>query len=268
MIKKWMICSTAVLTCALAAQAYDAQEFMRQYKDTISIVETNYTHNLPISGYEREQLFKKEFLMRAAEFGPKELLDKVLSLATSPMQIVQEDRLGRTALFYAANGEFVDSLLKRFLSLETARGIKVGYAAMNEGPAAPGPKAQRFLNKKDDEGATALMILLRDGKTSAAERLLERGADPCVKDKDGVTPLHMAVLAAKDNNPDGLKILQKVLKACPQNITAQTKDGQAALTWANKSAFSQAYDMLSKAAEGKISVQKEKLSWEGKLRAL
>ena len=246
-----MICSTAVLTCALAAQAYDAQEFMRQYKDTISIVETNYTHNLPISGYEREQLFKKEFLMRAAEFGPKELLDKVLSL-----------------LFYAANGEFVDSLLKRFLSLETARGIKVGYAAMNEGPAAPGPKAQRFLNKKDDEGATAFMILLRDGKTSAAERLLERGADPCVKDKDGVTPLHMAVLAAKDNNPDGLKILQKVLKACPQNITAQTKDGQAALTWANKSAFSQAYDMLSKAAEGKISVQKEKLSWEGKLRAL
>ncbi|WP_428075167.1 ankyrin repeat domain-containing protein [Candidatus Avelusimicrobium aviculae] len=268
MIKKWMICSTAVLTCALAAQAYGVQEFMRQYKDTISIVETNYTHKLPTSGYEREQLFKKEFLMRAAEFGPKELLDKVLSLATSPLQIAQEDKLGRTALFYAADSQFVDSLLNRFLSLETARGLKVGYAAMNEGPVAPGTKAQRFLNKKDDEGATALMILLRDGKISAANRLLERGADPCVKDKDGVTPLHMAVLATKNNNPDGLKILQKVLKACPQNITAKTKDGQAALAWADKSIFSQAYDILNNAAKGKAAPKQETLSWEGKLRAL
>lgn len=263
MIKKWMTGCCALLICPLWAQAYDAQAFMRQYKDTISIVETNYKHNLPISGYEREQLFKKEFLMRAAEFGPQELLDKVLSLATSPLQIAQEDDLGRTALFYAADAKSADSLLNRFLSLETARGLQIGYAAMNEGPVAPGKKALRFLNKKDNEGATALMILLRDGKTSAALRLLQRGADPCASDKDGVTPLHMAVLATKNDNPQALQALQKVLKACPANLQAKTKDGQTPLNWADKSAFSQAYALL-KAAAPKPAAR----NWEGKLNAL
>ncbi len=263
MIKKWIIGSTAVLTCALSAQAYDAQAFMRQYKDTISIVETNYAHKLPISGYERKQLFQKEFLMRAAEFGPQELLDKVLALATTPLQIAQEDNLGRTALFYAADSRAADSLLNRFISLEAARGLQVGYAAMNAGPVEPGKKAQRFLNKTDNEGATALMILLRDGKTSAAERLLARGANPCVQDKDGVTPLHMAVLGTKNNNPAGLKTLQKVLKACPKNINAKTKDGLLPLHWADKAVYSKAYALLKQAMP-----KKQAPNWEGKLKAL
>lgn len=275
MTKKWTVYTVAaaalcVLQTPQSAQAYDQQAFLRQYKDTIAIVETNSAHRLPISEYEKEQLFKRDFLMRAAEFGPQALLDKVLSLATSPLQLIQEDRFGRTALFYAANAQAADSLLNRFLSLETVRklkdGLKIGYAAMNEGPVPVRLKAQRFLNKKDREGATALMILLRDGKTGAALRLLQRGADPCVTDKDGVTPLHMAVLAAREDNPAGLHALRQILKACPQNISAKTKDGLLPADWARRGDFGQAYELLEKAQ--KTAKKQKTYHWEGKLNAL
>lgn len=266
MTKKWIICTAAAVACTLTAHAYDQQAFLRQYKDTIAIVETNFTNGLPVCAYEKEQLFKKDFLMRAAEFGPQDLLDKVLSLATSPLQILQQDNLGRTALFYAANAQFADSLLNRFLSLEAARSLKSGYSFVNESPVPASQKVLRFLNKKDNEGATALMILLRDGKTSAALRLLERGANPCTKDKDGVTPLHMAVLATQTDDPAALRALQQVLKACPKNISAKTKDGLLPMDWARRAHLAQAYEVLNNAYQ---AAQKQKpYNWEGKLNAL
>lgn len=257
---------SAVLVTAASAAAYDTEDFLRQYKDTISIVETNYMHHLPISGYERKQLFQKDFLMRAAEYGPQALLDKLLALATTPLQIIQKDDFGRTALFYAANAELADSLINRFLSLETARGLKIGYAAINEGPIAPNAKAKKFLNQQDDQGATALMVLLRDGKTSAALRLLERGADPCIQDEDGVTALHMAVLNAEDSQINGIAALQKVLKACPKNAGMRDNDGRTPADWADKNISRQAYRILHSAQQ---QAQQEVLaSWKGKLRAL
>ncbi len=265
-MKQKLLAAAAALLCASAAYAYDAQDFLRQYKDTISIVETNYTHNLPISGYERGQLFQKEFLMRAAEFGPQELLEKALSLATSPLQILQTDKLGRTALFYAANAEFADALINRLLTLEARRGLKIGYAAMNEGPVAPARKAKRFLDKRDDDGATALMVLLRDGKADAALRVLRRGADACAKDTDGVTALHMAVIGAKGGHSAGLIALRKVLASCPQNVLARDRDGRTPLDWADREDSRTAYEALRPAYDKHLQAWRE--SWKNRGMAL
>ena len=262
-MKKLLYGVAAALLCTATAQAYTRQDFARQYKDTISIVETNYKHGMPVSGYERKQVFKSDFLMRAAEYGPKALLVKALSLATQPTQLFTADKLGRTALFYAANAEFADALINRFTALETARALKADHHAHD---AAPAVSVMRFLEARDHEGATALMVLLRDGKSSAAIRLLRRGANPCVKDKDGVTPLHMAVIGANKGQVSNLIALRLVLQMCPKNVSAADKDGKIPLQWAQRNANPSAYKILKEATPAQRPNPAAR--WNNKLLAL
>ena len=262
-MKKIIYSVALALFCAATAQAYTRQDFARQYKDTISIVETNYKHGMPVSGYERKQVFKSDFLMRAAEYGPKALLAKTLALATKPAQLFSTDKLGRTALFYAADADFADALINRLTALETARALRPGSNAHDSAPAV---SVMRFLETRDHEGATALMVLLRDGKSSAAIRLLRRGANPCVKDKDGVTALHLAANGANKGQVSNLIALRLVLQTCPKNASATDKEGKTPLRWAQKNENPAAYKILRAATPQQKPNPASR--WNNKLLAL
>lgn len=261
-MKKNITVALAILGLAVCAQAYDKADFLRQYRDTISIVETNYKEEMPISEYERIQIFKKEFLIRAAEFGPRALLEKTLALATNPRQLLEEDNYGRTALFYAADAETVDALVLRLQQLETKEQLgNITSWTSKKGIQTPKTRkiAEKFINKKDKQGAPALFVLLRDGKTSAAKRLIERGADLNLKDEDKVTVLHMAVLEASDDNPQAQALVRQIAGRSPYLAAAKDKDGRTPADWAKRGGYASTRDYLSDLAKRVEASQRQDL---------
>lgn len=261
-MKKNIAAALAILSLSVCAQAYDKADFIRQYRDTISIVETNYKEEMPISEYERIQIFKKEFLVRAAEFGPRALLEKTLALATNPRQLLAEDNYGRTVLFYAADAETVDSLVLRLQQLETKEQLGT-ISSWTSQKAVKTPKArkiaEKFINKTDKEGAPALFVLLRDGKTSAARRLIERGADLNVKDADKVTALHMAVLEASDDNPQAQALVKQIAGKNPYLAAAKDRDGRTPADWAKRGGYGQTRNYLADLAKRVEASQRQDL---------
>ena len=49
------------------------------------------------------------------------------------------------------------------------------------------------VNARDENGVTALRFTAQYGHKELTDFLLENGADPNVQDKDGASPLHLAV---------------------------------------------------------------------------
>ncbi|KAF0640929.1 hypothetical protein FPSE5266_00694 [Fusarium pseudograminearum] len=93
----------------------------------------------------------------------------------------------------------------------------------------------KSVDVKDNDGCTPLHIATQKADNSAVSFLLDSGADPCTKDKDGRNALHHAVITwlyDKESAERMLDITQELLKKAPGCINASNDAGQTPLTWA------------------------------------
>ncbi len=65
------------------------------------------------------------------------------------------------------------------------------------------------LNYQDENGGTALHWAVFYGYKDIVQLLLMHGADPLIKDKDGITPIDVARI---NNKKEMLKLLEKYVK--------------------------------------------------------
>ena len=101
------------------------------------------------------------------------------------------------------------------------------------------------IDKKNKCGWTALKLASRLTLERCVEVLLNQGANPCLTDEEGYTPLHNAVA-----NPAIVKML---LNADPSNINAQDSDGCTALFLAlERGAVESAMTLLERNADPNI----------------
>jgi ankyrin repeat protein len=56
------------------------------------------------------------------------------------------------------------------------------------------------INGRDQNGQTPLFVAIRANNVEGARRLLERGADPSIRDSNGLTPFQVAVINYKDSD--------------------------------------------------------------------
>ena len=66
------------------------------------------------------------------------------------------------------------------------------------------------LNLQDLDGATALLLAVKMGRTASAKMLVTEGADPNIADHDGVTPLHVAAYEADRGALDALLLTYEI----------------------------------------------------------
>ena len=81
------------------------------------------------------------------------------------------------------------------------------------------------LNAVDESGATALCIAMRHGHHQTAQELLVNGSDKNHKDNNGRTPLHYAAIY-------NAEIITGVLVQSGVDISAKDKSGKTARDWA------------------------------------
>ncbi len=100
------------------------------------------------------------------------------------------------------------------------------------------------INGRDKYGKTLLFFAIRDINVNWVRRLLEKGADPTIRDEHGYTPFHVAVINYAD--PD---ILNLLLESGKVDINETTDLGMTALHWAViESTTAAAEFLLSKGA--------------------
>ena len=80
------------------------------------------------------------------------------------------------------------------------------------------------VNRKDENGRTALMLAVDQGSTANIEMLIAAGADPNVQDNDGQTALMRA---------DDVETVMMLLNA-RADMSIKDKDGRTALALARK----------------------------------
>lgn len=94
------------------------------------------------------------------------------------------------------------------------------------------------LNKQDQAGETLLHLAARKGHNQLLGLLLERGASDAIKNQQGCTPLHVAIL---ENNEETIKHL---ISEHAEIVELPDKDGDAALEFAAKKGCTQAMSAL------------------------
>jgi ankyrin repeat protein len=144
----------------------------------------------------------------AAYAGNDEIVEALLANGADERM---PDETGKPPIVYAAAGARLD-IVKRLL----ARSIDVNARYPNgltllmwaSGPDEAVPEAEAIkvvtylldagahIDDRDDRGRTALMIAAEGGHAEIANLLLERGADPSLRDKAGKRAADLAVLSA------------------------------------------------------------------------
>lgn len=127
-------------------------------------------------------------------------LDVIKRLIEYGCDINMQDKRGFTALFYAVfsrrNCDDIRWLLQ----------------------AGADPNVQA------SDGTTVLMIVARNGRTDVVSLLLEFGANQGIKDEDGFTPLHIAVLAG----PSSQEVAELLINH-GSDVHARNNDGDTIL---------------------------------------
>jgi hypothetical protein len=125
--------------------------------------------------------------------------------------VLLERRLGRSTLLQLAGavalvlwsvGFIVQSELVR-IKQTRGEGFSRAVSAGNV-TAVKAALTNSDLNKRDVNGATALMRAARSGDVATVRKLLAAGADPNVSDRDGRTALHDAALARSPQTVEAL----------------------------------------------------------------
>ncbi|XP_046451149.1 serine/threonine-protein phosphatase 6 regulatory ankyrin repeat subunit B-like [Daphnia pulex] len=83
------------------------------------------------------------------------------------------------------------------------------------------------INYRDEEGRTALHFALNAKNMTTARYLLENGADPTIRDKNEVTPFHLAASHATTTD-----IIKLILKGSLVDISSRDDDGMTTLHYA------------------------------------
>ncbi|NPA12491.1 MAG: ankyrin repeat domain-containing protein, partial [Aquificae bacterium] len=86
---------------------------------------------------------------------------------------------------------------------------------------------KEIFERKDKNGFTILHLAVLEGSTDVVSALLKAGANPNVKDREGKTPLHYAVINASDLRSNTAKI--EVLLKAGADPNAQDKYGNTPL---------------------------------------
>jgi ankyrin repeat protein len=121
------------------------------------------------------------------------------------------DETGKPPIVYAAAGarlDIVQRLLARNIDINARYPNELTLLMWASGPHEHAPEAQAVvlvgylldqgahIDDRDDRGRTALMIAAEGGHAEIANLLLERGADPSLRDKAGKRAADLAVLSA------------------------------------------------------------------------
>ena len=142
--------------------------------------------------------------------------------------------------YAAAGGGFAWLLERRLLpagarvDVITAGGMNAVMAAAQNGQLAAlrvaldAPGGEAAVGMRAGNGATALHMAASSGSTETARLLLDRRADPHVRDNDGQTPL---VRAAKASGDAGLEVARLLLEA-GADVNSQEESGAAPLHFA------------------------------------
>ena len=163
-------------------------------------------------------------LMLASEQGYAKLVALIL---TYPMQVNSENKLGLSALHLATkNGhtKTVELLIQNRADIDELmpNGLPPIFEAITKGYTAI---LGLFLAKGADVNDTVpstqtslLSIASALGKTSSVQVLLEKGADPNLANKLGITPIFLSI--SKQHHE-----ITKLLIAHKADLTIKTKDG-------------------------------------------
>lgn len=108
---------------------------------------------------------------------------------------------------------------------------------------------------KDNRGRTALFHAASNNNTRTVEYLLQRGADPNIRDNEGLLPLHFA--AWLDEEPV-MDVLLPLLKQ-PDDVNVQDNKGRTLLSWAASYKKNSVEYLLGKNAQKNIPDHEGKL---------
>jgi ankyrin repeat protein len=107
------------------------------------------------------------------------------------------------------------------------------------------------INGRDPNGETPLFLAIRANYVNAVRRLLERGADPTIRNNDDDTPFHVAV-----ENCTDCEILNLLLESGKVDINETTKYGGTALHMAIENCNTAAAEfLLSKGANPNVTTK-------------
>ena len=140
-----------------------------------------------------------EELRQAADLGQIERAGQLLAAGA---RVAGADERGRTSLHHAANAG--SAALIPMLAFAWAQQTRSG----NSQEASAVVSLNPFLDRQDNEGATALLLACFERELEAARALLRLGADPNLGDKEGRRPLHLAALNDQLNLVETLLLAQ------------------------------------------------------------
>ena len=190
-------------------------------------------------------------LMSAAYRGKVNIVRKLLEIKIVKDNINAQDKDGNTALIFAAkrgHGDIVDLLFTNGAdpNLGNFKHRTPLMIAISRGKMNIVEKLLEILavkdniNDQDKNGNTALIFAAKEGDEGILDSLLKNGADPNLSSFRERTPLMSAVVRGKIN------IVRKLLEiqTVKDNINATDKEGDTALSLANREGYKEIADLL------------------------
>ena len=199
--------------------------------------------------------FKKRTpLMNASYKGKANIVTRLLKMESVKKNINTQDIKGNTAFLFAAKkgydnimdlllGEGADSTLSNFK--ERTPLMEASYRGQLDSVTRllKMESVKKNINTQDIKGDTAFMFAAKKGYDNIMDLLLGEGADSTLSNFKERTPLMEAAYRGQLNSVT--KLLK--IKAVRDNINAEDKEGNRALSLANQEGYKQVASLLQEA---------------------